>query len=66
MLTVWQRLARITGAYMHGFIVVAVAVTPFDPEFQKNLIIAGWGGSVSCLAQVYEMCKEYGRERKTK
>lgn len=65
MLTIRQRLARISGAYLHGFLVVAVAITPFDMDFHTNLLKAGWGGGIACLYQVYEMSKEYGRTKKS-
>jgi len=66
MLTPWQRLSRMAGAYINGFLVVGGTTTPFDLDFQAILIKAGFGGCVSCLFQVYRQCEEYGRERKQK
>lgn len=66
MLTPWQRLARISGAYIHGFLLVAGTSTPFDLEFHSIIIKGLFGGGLASLVQVYKMCEDYGRERRQK
>lgn len=66
MLTVKQRLARIFGAYLHGFLVVGAATTPFDPDFQVIIIKAAWGGLIACLFQCKKLVDEHGKASRKK
>lgn len=61
MITTKQRLSRVLGAYLQGFLVGASVTFPFDVDFNMNLIKAGWGGLIACAYQVKKLCEEYGK-----
>jgi hypothetical protein len=63
VLTLKQRLAQILGAYLHGFLIVAIVILPTDSDFTVNMIKAGWGGIISSLYQIKKLADEYGKRR---
>lgn len=62
MISLKQRISRVLGSYLQGFLVGASITFPFDSDFQTNMIKALWVGLIACAYQVKKLCEEYGKK----